>query len=286
MSFRNQFISTNTYIRKESDSLQTHSNPKTNHLIMERASSFTSKGSITLEAAFVIPLFFFAILCMMYLFEIMSIQSSLRCGLQSIGKELAEEAYVTPIFLPNRVKRDLVEIIGEDRLNRSLVADGADGLSCSYSKTNLLTGVIELNVRYQLEIPVLMFRLPIRTYEERLRIKGWNGLAEDGGNGVTDELVYVTEHGTVYHKSLSCTYLELSIRAITRMKLYNERNESGEIYYTCEKCGDLSREMVVYITDYGNRYHTSLNCSGLKRSIHVIWLSEVNGLGGCSKCVY
>ena len=266
--------------------MQTHSNPKTNHLIMERASSFTSKGSITLEAALVIPLFFFAILSMMYLFEIMTIQSSLRCGLQYVGKELAEEAYTTPLFLTSRVEKDLIEIVGEEELNRSLVVNGADGLNCSYSKLNLVTGVMELNVRYQLEIPILMFRLPIRTYEERLRVKGWNGLVEGGADGANDELVYVTEHGSVYHKSLSCTHLELSIRAITKAKLYNERNESGGIYYKCEKCDGYLAGMIVYITDYGNRYHTSLNCSGLKRSIHVMWLSEVNGLGGCSKCVY
>ena len=266
--------------------MQTHSNPKTNHLIMERASSFTSKGSITLEAALVIPLFFFSILTMMYLFEIMTIQSSLQCGLQNIGKELAKEAYVTPLFLNSRVEKDLVELVGEEILNRSMVVNGAEGLNCSNSKLNLITGVMELNVRYQLEVPILMFRLPIRTFEERLRVKGWNGLSEEGTDEANDELVYVTEHGSVYHKSLSCTYLELSIRAITKAKLYNERNEAGGIYYKCEKCDDNLAEMIVYITDYGNRYHTSLNCSGLKRNIHVMWLSEVNGLGGCSKCVY
>ena len=100
------------------------------------------------------------------------------------------------------------------------------------------------------------------------------------------EIVYMTDYGVVYHSDISCTYLELSIRAITKAKLYNERNEAGSIYYKCEKCDDNLTEMIVYITDYGNRYHTSLNCSGLKRSIHVMWLSEVNGLGGCSKCVY
>ena len=262
------------------------SNLKTNHLDQERASPFTSKGSITLEAAVVIPVFFFAILCMMYLFEVMAIQSSISSACQCVGKAWAEESYLSPMVFPSELEKEIVRVIGKEKLDNSILANGSEGISCEYSKVNLKTAVLNLNVRYQLEIPVLMFRLPIRTYEERLRVKGWTGDIGLGSELSEDDYVYVTDYGMVYHRSLACGYLELTIRGISVNKLYNERNEYGAIYYRCETCGDLPKESVVYVTDYGNRYHTTLACSGLKRSIHIVELSEVNGLGGCSKCVY
>ena len=279
MSFRKNIFPIRIY-RKESDSLH-----HLNHLEQERTSPFTSKGTITLEAAVVIPIFFFAILCMVYLFEIMTIQVSIRSALQSVGRELAEEAYLSPIIFPGEIKEDLIQILDKDFLDGSIIAGGAEGLDCSHSKSNLRTAVMDLNVRYQIEIPVLMFRLPIRTYEERLRVKGWTGYVEGSGDSAEDDLVYVTDYGVVYHKSLTCTYLELTIRPITKDKLFLERNESGGIYHRCEKCGDLAAGTVVYVTDYGGSYHTTLDCSGLKRNINVVLISEINGLGGCSKCV-
>ena len=93
-----------------------YSNPKTNHLVKERASPFTSKGSITLEAAVVIPVFFFAILCMMYLFEVMAIQTSSSNAAQCVGKAWAEESYLSPVVFPGELEQEIVRVVGKEKL--------------------------------------------------------------------------------------------------------------------------------------------------------------------------
>ena len=63
------------------------------HTSAGRASAFTSlRGSITLEAAAAVPIFFFAVVSLLFLMEIMSIQTAVRSGLQYAGKLAAEEA--------------------------------------------------------------------------------------------------------------------------------------------------------------------------------------------------
>ena len=40
----------------------------------------------------------------------------------------------------------------------------------------------------------------------------------------------------------------------------------------------------VYYTKYGNRYHNSLSCKGLKRKVKLVALGQTDGLPQCSKC--
>ncbi|MBD8948918.1 MAG: pilus assembly protein, partial [Blautia obeum] len=59
------------------------------------------------------------------------------------------------------------------------------------------------------------------------------------------------------------------------------RNKSGEKYHACERCRAGSAGSV-YITGEGNRYHGSLSCSGLKRTVEEV-LQKDCGLRPCSK---
>lgn len=272
--------------RKEKDSLLANHFPLIFHKKEERASAFTSKGSITLEAAVVVPIFFFAMLCMVYLFEMISIQTTMRNALYSVGKEAAQQAYTSPVISTNEIEQSVIENIGEANLDNSIIENGVDGISCSNSKSNLLTGVIDLSVCYDLKIPVLMFDIPIISCEETLRVKGWTGYCAGAVELENSDMVYVTDYGLVYHRDMSCTYLDLSVRAVSFDDIENLRNQSSAKYHPCESCGNGTVTAgQVYVTDYGTRYHTSLECSKIKRNVYEVPLDEVYGLGGCSKCV-
>lgn len=271
---------------KENDSILAHPLIPISQTLRERTSAFTSQGSMTLEAALATSFFFFAALCLVCLFEIMVLQTTIKSALHAVGKEVAMEAYVNPVIPTSSMERELVELIGADRLERSFVVGGRDGLDCSNSKKYWNTTIMDLCVYYKIEVPILMFRIPVAAREELIRIKGWTGHEVKKTEVIENIMVYVTDYGMVYHMDRNCTYLDLSIRGVSREALENLRNLSGGTYKACNSCvGRLDEEQKVYITDYGERYHSSLDCSGLRRSIYAISLTDVHGLGGCSKCV-
>ena len=63
------------------------------------------------------------------------------------------------------------------------------------------------------------------------------------------------------------------------------RSENGNKYYACEICAEkINNNQIVYITNQGERYHVRLNCSGIKRTVLMVRLSEAGGRLPCSKC--
>ena len=81
-----------------------------------RASASTrKKGSITVEAAMAVPIFFFATLALVLLLELLSVQTAVRSGLQEAGKKLAVQAVEVPAVIPSNLERDVVNSIGTVR---------------------------------------------------------------------------------------------------------------------------------------------------------------------------
>lgn len=117
-------------------------------------------------------------------------------------------------------------------------------------------------------------------------VKPWNGydVTNQESRNREEEMVYITEYGSVYHKNRSCSYLALSIRAIAYSEIYEEKNETGENYEICEYCKDKAFVTIVYVTSYGNKYHATTKCQGLKRSVKIIPFSEVKEKNVCNKC--
>lgn len=116
-------------------------------------------------------------------------------------------------------------------------------------------------------------------------MRAWTGYDVERKFSVEEqeEYVYITENGTVYHRERNCTHLTLSIELAGKDEVGQLRNESGGKYYPCEKCGGDGSSFV-YVTGEGTRYHNTITCSGLKRTVISIPLSEVGGRPPCSRC--
>lgn len=302
MLFFNFKISKQNKKRKEKDSFLAHKymsyisviTPDRKHSVSpkhygERASLYTSlrkvKGSITIEASLAVPLFFLATLCVIYLMEMMALQMSVRIGMHTALEQIVGETTTLATIGTDGIEEMVVAAIGEEKLEQSILLNGKDGLDCSESKVSLSNGCVTLHVNYTLQLPIPQFGNLGLTYEEEMVGKAWTGY--DGGVNVEEEImVYISDTESVYHLSSSCTHLQLEIYGTTMEEVVNLRNEYGEMYTPCSKCIEAEEALsgVIYVASTGTHYHSNLSCSGLKRSIYEVPISEVIGMGLCSRC--
>lgn len=110
--------------------------------------------------------------------------------------------------------------------------------------------------------------------------RAWIGFTE---LELKETYVYITPGGNVYHLYADCTHLDLSIQRVTIARARLAKNEYGENYSECEICED-SFGALVYITSEGNRYHSKRSCSGLKRTVRQVPISQVQGRSRCLRC--
>lgn len=257
------------------------------------------RASMTVEAAFVLPFFLFAFLNVISILEIYRLQSNMGAAMHMTAKEMAVCAYeyqalsdgdagkaeslgLTYVYAANRVKG----ILGKKYLDNAPLKGGASGVVWLHSSVLEKDDCIDLVAEYTVKPPVEMVGFGAFKMYNRVFTRAWTGYdnAATALKGDADEeIVFITPDGTVYHRSRACTYLKLSIVPVDMAFLEHERNEGGAKYYPCEECGGTQKS-TVYITDYGTRYHSSLQCSKLKRTILAVPISQVGGRGACGKC--
>lgn len=112
---------------------------------------------------------------------------------------------------------------------------------------------------------------------------GYNNLSVNQYNEI-DEYVYITDNGRVFHRSRSCSHLKITMSIIDANDIRDARNENGERYKKCDYCCRNGTTGILFITNQGNKYHTNANCSGLKRSVKTVNIKDVGGRPPCSTC--
>ena len=101
----------------------------------------------------------------------------------------------------------------------------------------------------------------------------------------TEEIyVYITPSGSVYHLFYDCTHLKLSVQSVARTVAVNSKNSNGEKYRKCSVCKE-PEGLFVYITSEGECYHSERTCSGLKRTVRQVPISQVKNRSCCMRCM-
>ena len=260
-----------------------------------------NKGSMTLEAAFVLPFFLFAVINILFAVNMIGAQSRFNAALHQTGNKMAFAGYVyertVGNVLPDSLagvamtdiyaKGQILEYVGTSYLDQSCVVGGSRGVSLAGSSVMGDGDIVDLVVSYRVKPFAGIMGFDGFTMAQRYYGKAWTGYDVTqyvSDTNQEDPMVYITETGTVYHSDRNCTYLNPSVESVSAAAIVDMRNQSGAKYYSCDICGGYKGTRQVYITKYGSSYHSQINCSGLKRTIYTVPLSQVGGRGRCSKC--
>lgn len=249
------------------------------------------KAFFTYEAAVMLPLFAFFSLVFLLLFRALSFQWGLTASVYDASAHLAlvgdaqmgEEKSID-LINTGSVYLACSEKLGENGVSQKFLDNRLSLLN--YAATKVTERDIDVKVTTTMPLLAGHSFFGKKGYElgTRVCVRRWNGFDPSNGAESSSDTVYVTESGEVYHESLNCTYLKLSIHTTSPSFLGTIRSNDGSIYYPCEECGS-EVSGVCYYTDYGTRAHSSLTCSKLKRTIKAIPRSEaVKKYRPCSKC--
>ena len=238
----------------------------------------SGKGSLTVEAALILPMFIMGLLTLVSVLFMSNVCRRIQASLLFEAQELAigfDDEQKTQISV---VADEIAGGLSECDLR--LIENGKDGIDMTGSYAD--DEYIRLCVSCDL-VPFTGFFGALKIpFKRTCLTHAWcgykNGFVPD------EEYVYVTDDSEVYHIDRNCSHLRLTIKEVTTGELPDLRNNDGKRYRPCEIChGSLSGEKL-YITPEGDRYHNSTTCSGLKRTVRAVRLSNAGDRRPCSRC--
>lgn len=265
--------------------------------------SLPANGSMTLEAAVVLPFFMIAILSILSFMDIMEFQNGITMALRDAGMTMGVYGYAYD-YVENGEENMLTDIVPniamsygyagthvEKILGKNLIGEAKEDLELSsihYYNSSIMedNDVIDLVAVFSMEPRFNLLRLPQINMLGRYYGRAWTGykLEGDDSESQSEKNVYITKEGEVYHLSRYCTHLQIVITSCMAEELHSKKNDVGESYRACLFCGFKENDGKYYITPDGDCFHSNLNCSGLKRTVEVVPISQVNGREKCSRC--
>ena len=190
-------------------------------------------------------------------------------------------------------KTVLTKKLNIEALNKSIIKNGLNGVHTFLSSYMEEDDEVDIILNYNIKLPLAFINLDDFHIVQRVKLRSWTGyrpapkfaVVANNEEDQNEEMVYIAETGNVYHTSNNCSHIRLSIRNAPYNQVKDLRNKSGGKYSRCNICWS-SNEAVnsVYITTSGDRYHSNKNCSGLKRTVTEVSISQVSGRSLCKRC--
>ncbi|MCR5302718.1 MAG: pilus assembly protein [Lachnospiraceae bacterium] len=237
------------------------------------------KGSLTVETAMILPVFMTALLALVSILLMYLAGQRMQMQLINTAEDLAVKCSDGHNEALSAIRDDFVDSIPEEDLR--FIQNGKDGIDMSGSDLDDPEYIV-LSVRCDLVPLTGSFGVLSVPYSRKCLTHIWCGY--ERGYYPDDEYVYITNDSEVYHRDRECSHILLSVKEVSPNQVGSLRNMNGGRYRACEICHARLTGGRIYITDDGDRYHNSITCSGLKRTVYAVRLSEVGDKRPCSRC--
>lgn len=270
-------------VRRKSLSFENERNKRgaSHHIYLE--------GSLTLEMVVILPLFISFMVFFLFLFRVLEVQICIEEALQYTSRSVAASCYrqtkeenSSEGVLLAKSELIFLEKLRENNCPEKFIKGGNTGISLLTS--DFSGDEICLNATWHMTFPVAVFGEIDYFLISKSQSRKWIGNTTLQSEEADSEWVFITPEGRAYHRGRDCNYLDLSIRSAKRTQVGTLRNGSGRKYTACESCY-VPGSNTVLVTDYGDCFHSSLSCGGLKRTIYMVRISEVGNRHACSKCM-
>lgn len=254
-----------------------------NRIVCDQRTSFCTcvKASYSIEVAIVVPILAFFLATILFLFHVLQIQCRVDEALLYAGREAAVESSVVldedTIFLA--AEAYLLMALESDGITEEDIKGGVLGIRLS---EDIDQKWISLEAAYTVELPISFFGIKEIELKSYNKFRRWN---QTSYTKESEKQVYVTPYGRVYHKSIDCRVLRISVNKTTLSEIADIRGKNGQKYRECKDCDwEENEKSCVYYTDYGEVYHKSLSCRYIKRTVEKIAIEEIGERSPCSFC--
>lgn len=247
------------------------------------------KGSGTVEALLIFPIVLMFFMAFVWLIDLYRVHSVIGATVNEVGYELVSFSYPGSLLgesdeEDNRIFEALGSIVISEGYLRTRVSecdayDRISNLSCFLSHVG--EEEISLSVSYRVEPIIEIPGFSGFVLTNSFYSKGYTGFRNDS---MEEGYVYVTRGSKVYHTSTECLALKRTVEEISIDRIDDMRNSDGSKYYECARCKTKGKPSVVYITPYGNRYHTSVECEDIKVKVYKLPIGEIGDRRKCYFC--
>lgn len=275
--------------------------------------STTLKGSITIEASIVLPVFIFALLSVLYFFNIIYIQITMQIHLENAARKISSYTCITSAADVNLnddenslLEKVIIDSAGtvaitglfitnemKDFADNSLIVNGHEGLSFWGSDVTNTNFPMNLVLSYDVKMPFISEDVFTFHIEQNCYFKPFNGKKLIDDTPLDERYVYVTKTGDTFHSDKYCSHLE-RFTFVHNMKFLLEDYPSIVPCAICSKDNPLFADKYisspiatfVYVTKTYDVYHYLEACPSIERNLILKTYDEAKeNYSPCSSCV-